>query len=969
MRWPTVAGVSGLVMSAVVVLAMVLAVRGPIASAHAASSPDESADAAPADSSTPEYQVLSKRPDRIVAQLPNGLLVIAQSMPTAPVVSVQAWVKTGSIYEQQHNGAGLSHFLEHLVSGGTTATRTEEQSNELLGRMGAQTNAATGLDTVRYYINTSADQTDAAIDLVSDWVTDAQITETEYLRERQVIEREFEMGAAEPARIFWKLTQQARYLAHPARHPTIGYLDEFLSVSRDEIHHFYKRMYVPNNMVFVVAGDIDPQRMVEVIAHRWRDVPASEDLPVMRFPVEPPVTEPKFVTGYADVERPRLRLAWPGTRLAAEGDYALDLLAQVLGQGELSRLVQSVRNEKQLATSITAYNLSFAWGEGFFGVDAVTEKDRIDATRQAILAEIERLRSEPVSDEELARAKRKTRAHVIYSAQTAGAMAGRLASDMIAMGDPDYLFRYSQAIQEVSAEELRQAAERFLQPQQMISVELMPLAGSPTTLTRPEDGAAVEEMHHETIELDNSRLVEQFERTQAEQAESAQVAEVDPVQMYELPNGLRLLVQRNTQLPVVAMQWYHLGGLLADEPGHEGVANAMCQMMMRGAGKMSADELSRRLEDLGAQMNVSCGNSTFYLQAECLADDWQTVLELAGTVVLEPTFDEDQWRMMQPRLLAAIDSINDSWLGELRSRFREAYFGPNHPWSQETLGRRSTVERLTADQLRRFHEDHLSARQGVLAVFGDIDPQRVREEVERVWGSMPSVAPEPFKPRRHPDVEVRTVQHRTPKPVAAVELGFGPGMARNNDDYAAMLVMTRVLSSFPTGWLEQELRGRGPGLVYAVGAAPITGVIPGYWAALFNTEPANAPAAIERTLAVIERIQSEPIDEATLDRARTASLVREALDDQSNAQRAAAAALDELYGVGYRGPDRLIEQIRQVDAEAIRRVAQQYLARPLLVIISHEPIDESAWTLEGEAGEQADGPPSISSAPDSSESQ
>jgi len=215
--------------------------------------------------------VLDQRQDRLIVTLPNRLIIAAQRVPAAPVVSVQAWVKTGSIYEQEHVGAGLSHFLEHLVSGGTTENRTEARSNALLGRIGAQTNAATSLDNVWYYINTTSEHTDTAIDLLSDWLQHNLVLESEYTRERDVIRSEFKMGDADPGRIFWKLTQRARYDAHPARHPTIGYLDEFLTISRDEIHDFYKRMYVPNNTVFVVAGDIDPRKVVDQVARRWKD--------------------------------------------------------------------------------------------------------------------------------------------------------------------------------------------------------------------------------------------------------------------------------------------------------------------------------------------------------------------------------------------------------------------------------------------------------------------------------------------------------------------------------------------------------------------------------------------------------------------------------------------------------------------------------------------------------------------------
>ena len=301
------------------------------------------------------YDILQQRDDRIVAVLPNRMIVVAQELPTAPVVSTQVWVKTGSIYEQEHVGAGLSHFLEHLLSGGSTSTRPESESNALLGTMGARVNAATSFDTVRYYINTTKPHTSTAISLISDWLKNNLITEEEYARERDVIQREFDMGRGEPSRIMWKLTQRARYGAHPARHPIIGYIDEFMSITRDEIYDFYRRMYVPNNMVFVVVGDIDKQQVLDQIAGIWSQVETGE-LPALAFPQEPQWQGGREVSGKADIQRPRLRLIWPSVRLGETDQYPLDVLAVILGQGESSALVRSLRDAQALVTTVSAYN-------------------------------------------------------------------------------------------------------------------------------------------------------------------------------------------------------------------------------------------------------------------------------------------------------------------------------------------------------------------------------------------------------------------------------------------------------------------------------------------------------------------------------------------------------------------------------------------------------------------------------------
>ncbi len=889
-----------------------------------------------AEQSTQDATVLQQRPDRTIAQLNNGLVVIAQRIPTAPVVSVQCWIKTGSIYEQQHNGAGLSHFLEHLVSGGTTANRTEAESSAILGRIGAQTNAATSLDTVRYYVNTSSDHAAEAIDLVSDWMQNSVITQAEFDRERDVIQREFDMGRGDPGRIFWKLTQQARYQAHPARHPTIGYLDEFLTITRDEIYAFYKQMYVPNNMVFVVTGDVDPRKVVAQVAELWADAEPGE-LPALAFPIEPVPEAGTTITGAADIHRARMRLAWPGVRLTGEHDYALDLLARILGGGELSRLVKQVRDEKQLVTSIDAFNYSAHWGEGFVGIDAVAEADKLDAAKRAILDEVKRIREHGVRADELARAKSQTIADVVMGSQTAEAAASRLASDFIATGDPDFLRHYAEAIESVTADDLQAAANAILTDERALTVKLLP-SDKPIAMARPAEPTI--EFKTQPYDLDNARLVEKLRELSRTQA-AAPAAEVGPMTMTTLPNGLRLITQRNTRLPVVAMQWYHLGGQLAESPDNPGIANAMATMLIKGAGDRSADDIARLLEETGASMSTGSGSNTFYVNAETLSKDWRPIMRLMGDVIQQPTFDSSEWAKLKPRLLAAIASADDRWSSELFNRFHEAWYG-EHPWSAYPMGKAEVVEQLTDADLLRYHADRLSAASSVLVVVGDVDPDEVTAEARRVFAALPDKAKVAFDAPQPSQVSGAVLPRETNKPMAAVVIGYGPVLPRQHDDYATMNVATRIVSNFPSGWLSQALRGEGPGLVYASWGFYRTGVVPGYWAMAFNTQPAKANLAIERSLAITERLRSELVDQQTLDRAIAAALVREALGGQSNGQRATAAALDELYGLGYDHQNEYLDKVRHVTAAQVRAFAQKYLNDPIIMVLSNEPVEVNA---------------------------
>ena len=272
-------------------------------------------------------------------------------------------------------------------------------------------------------------------------------------------------------------------------------------------------MYVPNNMVFVVAGDIDRDAVVRQVAQLWSDAVPGE-LPELSFPSEPLPTEPRQSRGVAAVQRPRLRLAWPGTRLGGVWDYELDLLAVVLGGGESSRLVRTLRDEEQIVTTIDAFNLSFAWGEGFFGIDAEVAHDAGGASDEAaarvearVLEMVADLARDGVTEAELAFAKRQVAARVARDGQTANGLASRLANNLIDTGDPDYLRGWEARVQQIDAVAVRDAARAILREERRLSVLVEPASEDREIAFQASLlEADLEGLEREAVDLDHRRF-------------------------------------------------------------------------------------------------------------------------------------------------------------------------------------------------------------------------------------------------------------------------------------------------------------------------------------------------------------------------------------------------------------------------------------------------------------------------------
>src|SRR5262249_30950268 len=183
--------------------------------------------------------------------LPNGLTIIVQEDHSAPVASVQAWCATGSIFEDERLGAGLSHILEHMLFKGTK-TRSTNQIAQKIQDVGGYINAYTSFDRTVFWIDVPKDGVSTALDVLADAMMNSTLPPEEYTKEQEVIRREFAMGFDDPDRMVGQLLFATAYQKHPYRFPVIGQMEVYNQLTQDQVMRYYKSRYVPNNLTFIV---------------------------------------------------------------------------------------------------------------------------------------------------------------------------------------------------------------------------------------------------------------------------------------------------------------------------------------------------------------------------------------------------------------------------------------------------------------------------------------------------------------------------------------------------------------------------------------------------------------------------------------------------------------------------------------------------------------------------------------------
>ncbi|MBN1435607.1 MAG: insulinase family protein [Sedimentisphaerales bacterium] len=832
---------------------------------------------------------LVDRPGEIVAILPNGMTAIVRENHTAPVAAVRLHVRAGSIYEQEHLGAGMSHLFEHLLAGGETRDRSEEESRQLIEQIGARFNAYTSKAQTCYFLTVPAEHVGQALNLVAGWVTRPTFPQDAFEREWGVVQRELEMGASDPDRYLWKLFDEVRYHVHPGRYPVIGHQAIVQQLTREDILAYYDRMYVPDNCVVAVVGHINAEAMLEQIKREFSDFTRRGRSEAV-LPIEPPITSPRRVVQvFEAMEGPaEMVIGFPSFSLQHEDLYALDTLANIMGGGRSSRLYRRlVEGEDQLALSVWAGNYTPDWAEGTFEIQCTVMPDKVEATETAVWEIINDIAENGVTEEELARAKQRLAGDHIRSHQTAEQQADTMARDYLATGDAHFSDHYIENMQEVTRDEVQEMARQYLRAERQITVVLTPVA-----LPRAAEEAA------------------------------AQTSD-SPIRRIVLENGLRVLLRRNTSVPLVNMQFYVLGGLLDETDENNGLTNLMVHLSTRGTEDMNAQEIAQYFDSIGGALSAGCGNNTFFYTSEVLSGDFAEAFGVYSEVILSPTFPENELEMLREQILAGIAQISNSW-GAAGDRYFREHFFTRSPYHRLRYGTAEAVGAIERDDILAFHSEHLVGSRAVLTIFGDIDLEATEALVRDTFQYM--ARGEAFDTQRFavdlPNEEPRLFVSETPKEGAVLHVGF-PGITLSNvEDRYALDVMQQIVGS-NTGWLHEELRGRG--LVYYAWGINFAGLVPGYFAVTSQCEADQVSQVISVIQENLNRAARGEFTEAEVARAKSQLVNSEVLDKQTNADMATSAALDELYGFGYDWGEHNADRIMAVTLADVQRVANQYL--------------------------------------------
>lgn len=420
-------------------------------------------------------------------RLENGLKVLLMEEHKAPVVTFQVWYKVGSRNEITGK-TGLSHLTEHMMFKGTTKHGKGEFSR-IVAKNGGTENAFTGNDYTAYFENFASDRIELSLELESDRMQNLLVDPKEFLLERDVVKEERRSRTDDdPYSFLIENLYAVAFLVHPYHSPVIGWMSDLDSLVRDDVYDYYKRHYLPNNATIVVVGDFDTKTLVPKIRNAFAGISKGSALP-QYIPPEPAQIGERRAVVKREAQLPFVFAGYHTPNYQSPDNFALTVLSTLLSSGKSSRLYRNLIYEQQVALDAGGHYNSLTTDPELFYVYATARPGKSpEEIEKALKAEIARLQAEPVSDQELQKAKNQIEAEFLMGADSNFFLAMQIGTAETVGAGHGYVTSFIENIRKVTAADVTRVAKKYLVDDAKSIGTLLPLP-PPAAGAEPEPGA------------------------------------------------------------------------------------------------------------------------------------------------------------------------------------------------------------------------------------------------------------------------------------------------------------------------------------------------------------------------------------------------------------------------------------------------------------------------------------------------
>jgi predicted Zn-dependent peptidase len=387
--------------------------------------------------------------------LPNGLRVLTETMPAVRSATVGIWADVGSSVESRER-RGISHLVEHMLFKGTHR-RTARQIAETMDGVGGNLNAFTDKETTCYYAKVIDRHVPLALDVLADMFLHSAFDPQELTKEQNVILEEIKMYEDSPDDLIHDVFLQTMWQGASLGEPTIGFADTVVRMTPEDLRAHMRAHYAPNSVVVAAAGNVEHERVVELVCEQFAAFEGSCTLPLPESPEITPATNVR----HKESEQAYVIVGTRGIDVRDERRYALSMLDTVLGGGMSSRLFQEIRERRGLVYSVYSFQAAYR-AAGLFGVYAGTSAENVQACIDLTVEQFARARTEPIDEEEFRLAKEHIKGNLTLSLESTSGRMLRLGRNEFALGRQVTPEEIEQKIDAVTTDDVQELARDLL---------------------------------------------------------------------------------------------------------------------------------------------------------------------------------------------------------------------------------------------------------------------------------------------------------------------------------------------------------------------------------------------------------------------------------------------------------------------------------------------------------------------------
>ena len=833
--------------------------------------------------------------------LDNGLTVILDENSSSPVVAINVWVKTGSACEVDGE-YGLAHVHEHMLFKGTKKRQVGEIAKTIEAG-GGDINAFTSFDETVYFVVSASRFAETALDILADAMQNSTFDPAELEKELEVVQEEIRRGEDTPSRVLSQKLFATAYDKHSYMRPIIGTQESVDSFTREKIIDFYNKWYSPNNMVLVIVGDFNKKEILPAIEKTFGKL-VKRNIPKCEIVKEPKQKSIKTFVINKDINEAYFAMAFHITSADHEDTPVLDIISNILGGGESSRLNRKIKEEMGLVNSIYSYSFT-PKHSGLFVVGGTLKPENVNEAFREIVRQVYDLKYVPVDRDELEKAKINIETDSVYSKETMQGQAQKLGVFEVEAGDYRYESKYLDKVNDVNAEQVMQAAKKYFSDSNMTAGVLLP--NNSASITPGELKKSI---------TDESKLMDSEYKKPA-------VSKGDAVTSKVLDNGIRVLIKENHSVPIFAANAVFLGGVRYEDESTNGISNFLAKMLTRGTDNRSAEEIATEIDSIAGELSGFSGRNSVGISIEALSKNFNQAMELFSDVIKNSTFPEDEVERARREIFSDINRQNDNLLRKSINLFLYTLY-TKHPYRFNALGSEENVGRFDNSDLVAFYNKTLDPRNMVITIAGNVNAEEALKTVENYFGDMTKrefVELDIEKEARPGEIRENIIFEKD-KSQTHIILGF-QGPTIYDKDYYAFEVLNTVLAG-QGGRLFLELRDK-KSLAYTVTSFLTPGLENGFFGFYIGTAPGKEEEAVEGIKDEITKLLENGITDDELNRAKNYLVGSFEIGLQQNSSQASKIAFDELYGIGWDEYKKYPDKIYSVTKEDVLNVAKKFI--------------------------------------------